>query len=353
MTLNHPIIRLQGSPFERGLIYGSAAAKKVAHSIETYSTLFAGHAGLSWEKAVALARQFEGPIQEYLPSAIEEMKGIAQGAGVTYGDILALNCRSEIMFARPDGCSVMAVLPESSADGHTYLAQTWDWIMPARASTVILDIRQDPLPRLLMVAEAGMVGGKGFNDKGIGVALNALTTGKGRVGVPLHILYRGILNASLLTDAMERVTRSKRAGCGNFTIASAEGLAFCMEYTPENFDLLTTDGEPLYHTNHYLSPLFIAEDKLKFQITDTYVRLNRIRRAAKPYVGKLNVETIMKVLGDHANCPDSVCSHEDMNDPVSMRMCSVYAVVMDLNSQCLWVTNGYPCEGPAYPVKFE
>lgn len=28
MTLNHPIIRLQGSPFERGLIYGSAAAKK-------------------------------------------------------------------------------------------------------------------------------------------------------------------------------------------------------------------------------------------------------------------------------------------------------------------------------------
>ena len=152
---------------------------------------------------------------------------------------------------------------------------------------------------------------------------------------------------------MDQVTHTKRAGCGNFTIASAEGLAFCMEYTPDNFDALTTDGEPLCHTNHYLSPLFVADDKVKFLLSDTYVRLNRIRRASKPFIGKLNVDTIMKVLGDHANCPDSVCSHEDMHDPVSMRMCSVYAVVMDLNSQCLWVTNGYPCEGPAYPVKFE
>ena len=184
MSLNHPIIRLKGSAYERGVAYGKAAKKQILHSLQTYRTLFACHANMTWEQALDCAKAFEKDFLEYLPQAQDEMKGIAEGADVTYGDILALNCRSELMFALPDGCSTLAVLPESSRDGDTYLAQTWDWIMPARASTVILDIDQSPAPRILMVAEAGMIGGKGLNDKGIGVTLNALSIGRGRIGVP-------------------------------------------------------------------------------------------------------------------------------------------------------------------------
>lgn len=353
MSLNHPIIRLSGTPYERGLAYGKAARERIAHSLTTYRTMFEGHAHLAWPEAVKVAEKFEPSIAKFLPDALEEMKGIAEGAGVTYGDILALNCRSELIFARPDGCSVLAVLPESSADGHTYLGQTWDWIMPARASTVILDIRQDPLPRILMVAEAGMVGGKGLNDAGLGVALNALSTGKGTIGIPLHIFYRAILNQRLLSDAIDQVAQHPRAGCGNFTMASKDGLAFCVEYTPEGYDALTTDGEPLCHTNHYLSPMFAAQDKVRYQISDTFIRLNRIRRESFKRIGKLNAQTMMEVFSDHANCPDSVCSHEDMHDADANRFCTVYAVAMDLNDQTLWVTNGFPCEGPAYPVRFE
>ena len=353
MSLVHPIIRLKGTARERGLQYGQAAKDKIWHSLQTYKTLFAGHAHMSWEQAVQAARAFEAAFLEYLPQAKEEMQGIAEGAGLRYEDILTLNCRSELMFARPDGCSTIAVLPQSSGNDHTYLAQTWDWIMPSRASTVILDIEQAPLPRILMVAEAGMIGGKGLNECGIGVALNALSVGHGQIGVPLHAMYRGILNSTLITDAMDRVTQCKRAGAGNFMIASAQGLAFSVEYTPEDFDVLSTLGEPLCHTNHYLSPLLRAEDTLKAAVTDTFVRLNRLQIRSQEKVGQLNVGTIMEIFSDHANCPDSLCSHEDPKDPQAARFCTVYAVAMDLTDRTLWVTNGYPCEGPAYPVTFK
>lgn len=351
MALNHLVIQLSGTPFERGVQYGTVAKTQIEHSIETYRTLFAEHASLSWQGAVAAAHAFEPEIAAYLPDALEEMKGIAQGCGLSYDDILTLNCRSEIMFARPDGCSVVAVLPESSVDGHTYLGQTWDWIMPARASTVVLEVDQSPLPKILMVAEAGMVGGKGLNSAGIGVTLNALSVGHGRVGVPLHVMYRAILNSTLISDAMDKVFQCKRAGAGNFTIASAEGLAFCVEYSPENFDALSSAGEPICHTNHYLSPLFIEHDQLKTQLSDSYVRLNRLIRRTKPLAGKLDAQRLLEVFSDHANCPDSVCSHEDMHDAPARRFCTIYAVVMDLNERAMWVTNGYPCEEPAYRLQ--
>ena len=53
----------------------------------------------------------------YRPDLIDEMKGIAEGAGVPFDVILTLNCRSEVMFAKSeapaDECSVIGVPQES------------------------------------------------------------------------------------------------------------------------------------------------------------------------------------------------------------------------------------------------
>lgn len=59
------------------------------------------------------------------------------------------------------------------------------------------------------------------------------------------------------------------------------------------------------------------------------------------------------MLSDHANHPDSVCSHEDPADPPSKRLCTVYAIVMDLTERVLWVTDGSPCSGRKAELRFE
>ena len=106
------------------------------------------------------------------PSFLDEMRGIAQGAGVRFEDILALNCRTEILPAeflgvpatqeenksspridsRPlsaaqrqaasvfgEGeCTALALKPSASAEGNTWLAQNWDWIGTQRQALVLL-----------------------------------------------------------------------------------------------------------------------------------------------------------------------------------------------------------------------
>jgi isopenicillin-N N-acyltransferase-like protein len=348
MQCNFSFITLSGTPAERGRKYGSAAKKQIDVSLGLYAKLFKAYAALSWDEAKKKSLKFEKTIQDYCPNALEEMQGIAEGCGKTYEDILALNCRSELMFALPDGCSAIALVPEA-ARGKTIIAQTWDWLKECRPGTVILEIHQEPLPTILTVSEAGMVGGKGLNSSGIGVCLNAMSIGRGQIGVPLHLIYRGILNSRTITDALDQVSEVRRAGAGNFTIASSTGIALCFEYTPDNFDVLMSEGEPLCHTNHYLSPLFKAEDKLKSSVADTHIRYNMLRRLSKKYTNGLGVEDVWTILSDHTNFPDSICSHEDPANPESSRFCTVYAALFDLNSKVLWVTNGNPCEGRAYP----
>ena len=351
MSFEHLVIRIKGSPIERGRAYGKQAKERIQKSINLYTQMFEGNAHVSWDQAKKLALQFEDCIKEYFPELIDEMKGIAEGAGLSYEDILTLNCRSEIMFALPDGCTAVSYPPQATANNHTVLTQTWDWLIQARPCTVVVEIDQAPLPKILMVAEAGMVGGKGLNEDGIGVTLNALSVGKGQIGVPLHIIYRKILSSKLITDAFEAVSRCKRAGSGNFNIGGACGIVSSVEFSPDDFAITMSEGKPLCHTNHYLSPLFIGKDKLKIQLGDTFVRYNRARVRTQEH-GPFTFKDMFEVMTDHANFPDSLCSHPDPRDPEMARFCTVYAVIFDLDERVLWVTNGNACEGPAYPFRF-
>lgn len=351
MNFGFPIVKIAGSAAECGVQYGEALKNEIVKNIGFYQKMLKEYAGVEWTDAQAIAKRFEPAITEYCPDAIEEMKGIAEGAGVAYEDILTINCRSEILFAHPDGCSCMGILPEMSNTGHTYLGQTWDWLRDAREHVAVVEFRQRGKPAVMMIVEAGMVGGRGLNSNGIGVCLNAMSTGEGEVGVPLHFMFREILHTNNISNALDRVARVQRAGSGTFSIGSADGFLMSVEFTPYDFDVLMPEHQVLAHTNHYLSPLFKAEDTFKYDLTDTFVRLNRIRRQAKLlYKKSLSQKDMWAIFSDHANYPDSVCSHRDPRDEPYRQLCTVYAMVMDLNAHTIWVSDTSPCHGHRYPI---
>ena len=346
MSHPFPLIRIEGTPYERGLVYGRLASERVGRSLSLYRELFEVYASLKWDDAVHRAAFFEPSIKAYMPDALEEIRGIAEGTGVTYGDILTLNCRSEIMFALSDGCTSVVIPPEASANGNTYIAQTWDWLKPAYDTCVVLELHQNPLPSLIMVCEAGMIGGKGVNSAGIGCGMNALGIGSGQVGVPLHIMYRGIMNTVKISDSIEAVAKPCRAGCGNFFIGSAEGLALHLEFTPTAFDVIMPDTKSIAHANHFLSPLFAEKDMLKTALPCSFPRNYRAQKKLNQLHGSLTRKNICTdVLSDHVNFPDSVCSHEDPLDAQWSRFCTIYGICMDLCAHTIWVSHANPCEG--------
>lgn len=352
MHVPYSVIALSGTPEDRGRTYGREAKEKILRSIENYKELFEARVGISWERAKLISKEFLPYVEQCYADGVEEMRGIAEGAGLEFEDILTLNCRSEIIFAIPDGCTAVGILPRYTTDGHTLLGQNWDWSESSADTIVVLKIKQDPLPSMIIFTEAGIIGGKGVNDRGLGVTLTATSCGKGRIGVPLHIMYRAILNSTSISHAFETVTAAHRAGSGCFNIGCADGLLASLEFSPDNFDILMPVDKPLSHTNHYLSAQLQGLDKKYVSThTNTVVRLNAARQALSEHVGKFDMSAVKKVFSDHRNYPNSVCKHADPLTPVTQRSITVYSVIFDLTDRKILFFPGNTCE--TTPVTFE
>jgi isopenicillin-N N-acyltransferase like protein len=182
-----PLIEVSGSPLERGRQYGRLAAARIrkgaSQYLEQLQKLSLDSAGLA-----ALVREYLPVIEEFEPSYVAEMRGIAEGASVPFEDVVLLNARTEILklAARPeararllaqedpDGCTGVVVLPEAAKDGRLIHAQNWDWKRECAETVVVLKVRRDDGPDFLTYTEAGALGRCGFNAAGIAITANYL-----------------------------------------------------------------------------------------------------------------------------------------------------------------------------------
>lgn len=348
----YPFLILSGTPFERGRTYGEIFRSRIEISISNYRQMFNDFNSVDWENAGRRAMEFLPFIKNYSPKMVEEMEGIAEGASLDFRDILILNSRSEIVLdSQVDGCTSFAAAPSFTLDGKTYLCQNWDWIRRQHDSLVVLQIEQHPEPSILMIAEAGIISGKGINGAGLGVGFNALTTGSGKPGVPVHMILRGILDSPRLADAVQAVSDAARASSGNFIVASAEGELIDIEASPEDFWVFYGEEGWITHTNHFLANFVpgLSRDKGKVILPDTFQRLGRINSLMTDEEGNIDLETCKVLLSDHRNHPDSICRHEDPRDPEGKQLASVYATIMDLTAGVIWFSRSNPCKGEFMP----
>ena len=187
-------LTLKGSPLEVGEQHGSLGKKQVQQSLTTYEELFYGYQGLSWNKAREAALVHIPAIEKYDSQLLEEMEGIAKGAGVEFEDILALNTRTEIALGSykknvfSDGCTAFATMPPIGGD--TIIAQNWDWKGSQIDSLLLLEIHIKGKPIVTMVTEGGMIGKIGYNSSQLGLCFNALLTDKKSDEVPIHVALR-------------------------------------------------------------------------------------------------------------------------------------------------------------------
>lgn len=354
-----PHVRVTGSPRDRGRQYGEQARERVRQSVEAYREVFAAYAGWDWVTVTEQACRYEAPIERFDPRYLEEIRGIAEGAGLDVADVLAINVRTEVMFAakarqaldgarRVGECSAFAVVPERSADGHTLIGQNWDWLLHAADTCVVLEVRQETAPDFVTVVEAGLLAKTGMNSSGIGLVTNALVSDmdRGVPGVPYHVALRGVLDAETISDAAAVLQRGFRSSSANYLIAHVGGTAVDIEAAPGDFDRLFwsfPDGGLLLHTNHFLSERFTGTDVGPWVMPDSRFRLERLSSALADQPA-LSLETFRAALSDHANYPSGVCCHADPRDALLDQGMTVASILMDLDAKTMWVADGQPCE---------
>jgi isopenicillin-N N-acyltransferase like protein len=116
-------IRCEGRPYEIGFQHGKTAKSQVLGSIAFYKALFQRVAKLSWAEVHLEARKFMPMLEHGWTPYVEEMRGIADGSGVDFESVLALNVRTEIAYGMfSDGCTALSWREEEDS----FLAQNWD-----------------------------------------------------------------------------------------------------------------------------------------------------------------------------------------------------------------------------------
>ena len=358
--MTFPRVRVEGTPRERGRSYGEQARDRVRRSVEAYREVFDAYAGWDWPTVTGHARGYEPAIERFDATYLEEMRGVAEGAGLEDVDVLAINVRTEVMFAakardaggrQPAECSAFAVTPARSANAHTLIGQNWDWLLHSADTLVVLEAAQEGRPDYVTVVEAGLLAKTGMNSSGIGLVTNALVSDadRGIPGVPYHVALRSILDAETISDAFSSLQRARRSSSANYLIAHTDGLAVDVEAAPGGLEALylsfPEDGL-LLHTNHFTSERFGGVDVGLWVMPDSPFRLQRLREQSSSSEGKLSLDDFRSALSDHANHPSGVCCHPDPRSRPLEQGETVASVLMDLDACRMWIADGRPCTAP-------
>ncbi len=319
--MDFPLIDLRGAPYERGRTHGKTVPERIERSIALYRGELERR-GVALAEIHRLARDFAPHVSAFDPAYLEEMQGIADGAGVALEDIVLINCRTEMMFgarqmigasalAKNDGCTAAIILPEAAEDGVLIHGHNWDWREQCVDTGVVLRIRRSDGPDMLAFAEAGALARHGLNAAGVSLTGNYIGCDRdfnteGRM--PLGLVRRKLLESANLASALRTAWGHQRACSTNVMLAAAEGEAIDLEMAPDEiFPVAPRDGI-LVHANHWVSPT--AQIKLRDTgIAISVCTLYRQRRTEHALRGKrrpISVADVKHALADEYGKPDSV-----------------------------------------------
>jgi isopenicillin-N N-acyltransferase-like protein len=363
-------ICVSGSSRECGRQYGQAASGAISESLAAYEALFRYYSNIDWAEARKRALAYVPAVEAYGSRYLEEMAGIAEGAACDFEDILALNVRSELRYAGPVSaltqsaspqgtdrgeCTAVVALPSATADGHTLLAQNWDWKTHARVTNLLLEVHQKEGPDYVTLVEAGLLAKAGMNDCGLGLVTNTLVSSldRGEPGVPYHVVLRSILDCESISDALGRVLSASRSSSANYLLASGDGLAVNLECLQGDSAgvLAEAPHDGLFaHANHFRHAHASARDLGLLLIPDSFFRQERLDDLLRER--PISVPLLQAALRDHANHPDGICAHEHEDEQDFLRSATISSLIMDLSATRMWVADGNPCQRPYFEMDY-
>lgn len=301
---------------------------------------------VSQASALAVAEGCVPYAEDYAPDLVEEMRGMAEGAGVSFAEIMLLQVRNQL---RPDpeaGCTSLSLEAAPALRRGRLLAQNWDADVALDPVTIVLTRRPEGKPANLTLTQAGLIAYIGLNDAGIGVCLNTLPAPSRPLGVPHYLTVRAIYESRSLATAVEAVRRANRAIPANIMLTTPDGPAD-LEVTLEDVRVLrsaTTRG--ISHTNHCQHPELREINDRFPELIQSHSRLKRVEDLLDR-CGDTGptVAQIQEALRDHDGFPRSICRHAN-DDPGTGFWSTVFSVVIEPEALRMQVARGTPCQAP-------
>jgi isopenicillin-N N-acyltransferase-like protein len=281
-----------------------------------------------------------------LPEALEEMRGIADGSGLPYEDILLLNFSVELwgeaLFGSSGRCSLIGVAGENPL-----LAKTIDMSLGDDRYVICQRVHPKSGHSFLHVTYAGTIWTDGgVNDAGLAQTNSTLQSNSfDRSGLPIFIVARNLLQyCQNVAEAIEMVGKCRAINQGsNILLGDANSNLVVVEKSISQ-GLRSWERKPhcdgqigdvIFATNHSLTP----EMEGYLSGSETFLSNSRERLAnLKRKVREMarTVEGVMALYRDHS-LPGAICQHGE----ASLHTTGAFIIVP--KQRRIWIASGYPC----------
>jgi len=353
-----PIIHVSGSHRQMGRQIGEAFAEQVKHGISN------GHdflddafekLQLTWDGAQIQSRKYLPFAEERYPQYIEEMRGIAEGANVSFDDVSVVNAMEAVTIdaLHLTKCTSLAVNQELTANGHVYMGHNEDWVPEDEPDVFIIHAKPEKEAPFLAMTYGGLLPNIGFNAYGIAQCCDTVYCNDSRIGIPRIVVARAVLAAHNPSEAIRHMLIPHRAAGYNHLLAHESGELYNVEVSSRRFALLYAEDNYVVHTNHYLDQQMRLVESDPDELVSSRVRYFRALRLIKLTEGH-TIQTTQNILKDHLNFPDSICNHDVEGTPqYQERQKCICSLVFDLTNRQLHAAWGNPCENAYWTYQLE
>ncbi|MBK8564009.1 MAG: hypothetical protein IPN76_11870 [Saprospiraceae bacterium] len=304
---------------------------------------------------------FDAAIKHWTPDIYEEIRGIADGAGQPFNDVMVFSLLDEFWVYQDNlenhHCSGVGVPARDGQPG--YIAQNMDIEAYTDGYQVLLRIaRSGNRPEQLILTHPGCIALNGMNEAGIGACMNTLMQLKASTtGLPVAFIVRHMLGSTNRDEVLRFIQNVPHASGQNYIIGIRDEV-YDFEASANKvvrFDPKNENGT-VYHTNHPLvnddvKPWFkkfdpTVKEEEKPVKSNSFVRLAAVQRRVVPS-GFITDATIMAALR----------SKDDDKFPVCVAAnqwgLTFGSVIMTLSGKpFLQITSGPPDESEYKRVEF-
>ncbi|MGB4289686.1 MAG: C45 family peptidase [Dethiobacteria bacterium] len=327
------IIQASGNHYDIGYTVGRAARRQLHDAVNYYKSVLKEE---GWTGPWTLPGDYLQAARDAFPHLVEEIEGLAAGAGLSFAELFFLNSLEEALDpAAPPACNGIAM----AAQGSALLGHNEDWYYRDCRSVIVYRARPKDKPSFITITAAPFLAAVGMNEAGIAQGVNSVSSTDNKPGIPRVLVSRAVLEAESIEQAVEMATPQNRAGGYNHLLASRDGRIGYLE-TSARAHCYVPAEKLTYHTNHYLAPEMLRLEHGAGP--GSLKRLERLKELAEGLARSSEpFQAIAGSLRDHLYAPLSICRHPE--DERAAAEGTIFSVIFNLRELSAAVAIGNPC----------
>jgi isopenicillin-N N-acyltransferase-like protein len=339
-TRTLPQVEVSGSHREIGRGFGEQLRDQVREYSDMWLSKAAARSGKSRHELLQHVDGFVATIDTWAPYLGDEIRGVAEGAGIDEREAFSIQVRMELLFAGPPppSCTTFALTGAHTATGQVIVGQNVDLDAEVERFGVILKARPDDSPAVMMYTSPGLVSYVGLNDCGLAVHGNLLVSDGWRAGFPRYLITRVMLRERTVESALEAGLKPPRASSRNLILGDAGGAIANAELAVEADAVLRSQDGVLVHANHFTAPELAGTDR--FVPESSCHREERMRQLLADAQRPIAIADLQGFYRDHDGYPGSICAHPKSASGGK----TVASLISEPAAGRLHATFGSPCE---------